>query len=473
VNGTRAFRAPGRVNLIGEHTDYTGGLVLPVAIPLGISVIGRPGGEAVELESDRFGEGEGWRRYVDAVAGRLGAGAGFRGSIVSDLPSGAGLASSAALEVAVALALCEANELTMDRLELAELCRRAEEQAVGVPCGLMDQAASLLARAGHALLLDCGTLEYRHVPFPPELELLVADSGSHRRLEDSGYAQRRAEVEAGEPHRLRHVHSENERVREVAAALENGDRGALARAFAASHASLRDDFEVSTPELDRLVEAALAGGALAARMTGGGFGGSIVAVVERGTGAEVGAVLDAPYFVARPSGAAHSIRPAHADEAAAAEALVQRAYGHYVERIGRRPSPMDDDYAALVAAGEAWLLVDEQLAGLVVLRTVDDYLLVVNVAVDPERQGEGLGRALLAFADHEARLRGLQELRLFTNVAMTENIALYGRLGWQEFDRTGDGTYSRVHFRKRPGEENAWRPRQTSRSRSGRRSRKA
>ena len=455
MSATRAFQAPGRVNLIGEHTDYSGGLVLPVAIPRAVSVIGQPGDDAVELESDLFAEDEGWSRYVDAVAQRLGASVGFRGKIVSELPSGAGLASSAALEVAVALAVCDANELTMDRLELAELCRRAEEQAVGVPCGLMDQAASLLARAGHALLLDCRTLEYRHVPFPPELELLVADSGSRRRLEHSGYAQRRAEVEAGEPSRLRHVHSENERVREVAAALENGEGGALAAAFAASHASLRDDFEVSTPELDRLVEAALAGGAVAARMTGGGFGGSIVALVERGRGDEVGAGLDAPCFVARPSGAAHSIRPAHRAEAAAAEALVQRAYGHYVARIGRRPPPMDDDYPALVAAGEVWLLVDDRLAGLVVLRTVDEYLLVDNVAVDPERQGEGLGRALLAFAEHEARLRELDELRLYTNVAMTENIALYRQLGWHEFDRTGDGTYSRVHFRKRPGEESA------------------
>jgi ribosomal protein S18 acetylase RimI-like enzyme len=116
---------------------------------------------------------------------------------------------------------------------------------------------------------------------------------------------------------------------------------------------------------------------------------------------------------------------------------------------------MDDDYPALVAAGEVWLLVDDRLAGLVVLRTVDEYLLVDNVAVDPERQGEGLGRALLAFAEHEARLRELDELRLYTNVAMTENIALYRQLGWHEFDRTGDGTYSRVHFRKRPGEESA------------------
>jgi galactokinase len=453
LTATHLFHAPGRVNLIGEHTDYSGGLVLPVALPLGISVIGEPGGTEVELESERFGADEGWRRYVDAVADGLDARVGFRGSIVSNLSAGAGLSSSAALEVAVALSLCEVGGITIDRLELAELCRRAEERAVGVPCGLMDQAASLLSRAGHALLLDCGRLEYRHVPFPADLELLVVDSGTPRRLADSGYAQRRAEVDAGHPRRLRHVHSENERVREVAAALEQGDRDTLARAFAASHASLRDDFEVSTPELDRLVEAALAAGAVAARMTGGGFGGSIVALVEKGRGHEVGARIGAPSFAARPSGAAYSIRPAHADEADAAKAIVERAYGPYVERIGRRPSPMDDDYAALVAAGEVWLVTDDRLAGLVALRTVEEHLLVVNVAVEPDRQGEGLGRALLAFAEHEAGLRGIAELRLYTNVAMTENIALYGRLGWQEFDRTGDGTYSRVHFRKRVREE--------------------
>jgi galactokinase len=450
--GTRAFRAPGRVNLIGEHTDYSGGLVLPAALPLGVAVLGEPGGDEIELTSDRFDADEGWQRYVTAVAGELRATAGFRGRIVSDLPAGAGLSSSAALEVAVALALCDAAGFQLDRLELAERCRRAEERAVGVPCGLMDQAAALLARAGHALLLDCGTREHRHVRFPAELELLVVDSGSHRRLADSGYAQRRAEVEAGDPRRLRHVHSENERVREVAAALVNGDRDTLARAFAASHASLRDDFEVSTPQLDRLVEAALAAGAVAARMTGGGFGGSIVALVERGRGHEVGARTGAPFFVARPCGAAHSIRPAREDEADAAKALVQRAYAHYVERIGRRPPPMDDDYAALVAAGDVWLVADDSLAGLVVLRTVEEHLLVENVAVDPDRQGEGLGRALLAFAEHEAELRGIAELRLYTNVAMTENVALYRRLGWQEFDRT---PYSRVYFRKRVGEEKA------------------
>ena len=173
---------------------------------------------------------------------------GFRGRVVSDLPAGAGLSSSAALEVSAALALSDVAGVEPDRLELAEACRRAEERAVGVACGLdTDQAASLLAHAGHALFLDCGTRDYRHVPFPDDLELLVADSGSSRRLHESGYAERRAEVEAGDPRRLRHVRSENERVLEVVEALEAGDRETLARAFAASHASLRDDFEGRHP----------------------------------------------------------------------------------------------------------------------------------------------------------------------------------------------------------------------------------
>jgi GNAT superfamily N-acetyltransferase len=244
------------------------------------------------------------------------------------------------------------------------------------------------------------------------------------------------------------VRSENERVGEVVSAFETGDRDSLRRSFAASHASLRDDFEVSTAELDALVAAVLAAGAVAARMTGAGFGGSIVALVEAGTGDDVGRATGASFFVSRPAGAARSIRPARPDESTQASALVQRAYGHYVERIGRRPAPMKDDYDALVSAGEVWFLLDPDLAGLVVLRAVEDHLLVDNVAVDPPRQGEGLGRALLAFAETEAIALGIRELRLLTNAAMTENIALYTRLGWEEYDRRVEGPYARVYFRK-------------------------
>jgi GNAT superfamily N-acetyltransferase len=319
----------------------------------------------------------------------------------------------------------------------------------------MDQAASLLGLREHALLLDCGTLEYRHVAFPAELELLIVDSGVTRSLEDSRYAERRAEVEAGDPRRLRHVRSENERVREVVAALEADDRATLRAAFAAGQASLCEDFEVSTPELDALVESALAAGAVAARQTGAGFGGAIVALVGRGEGERIGADLAARHrgssaFVSRPAGGAADVtpvRPARPEEAGAAKALVQSAYAHYVERIGRRPSPMDDDYERLVAAGELWAL--EGVAGVVVLRDDGRDLLVDNLAVDPKRQGTGLGRRLLAFAEDEARRRGLGELQLYTNAAMTENIDLYTRLGWEEFDRRLEGAYSRVYFRKR------------------------
>ncbi len=469
----RAFRAPGRVNLIGEHTDYTGGLVLPAAIELGVTVVGEAGGDVVELTSDRFpepavvpgdgpGDGaRGWARYVAAVTAELAAAGrpplGFRGRIEADLPAGAGLASSAALEVAVALALCTTAGFAKSGLELAELCRRAEERAVGVPCGLMDQAASLLGLREHALLLDCGSLENRHVAFPADLELLIVDSGVARSLDDSPYAERRAEVEKGMPKRLRHVRSENERVHEVVAALETGDREALRSAFAAGHASLRDDFEVSTPELDRLVESALAAGAVAARLTGAGFGGSIVALVERGTGQAVGATVTARHpgstaYVSRPAtGAAEvtPVRPARAEEADAISDLVQRAYGHYVERIGRRPSPMDADYERLATAGELWTL--EETAGIVLLREDDGHMLVDNLAVEPKRQGTGLGRRLLEFAEDEARRRGLSELSLYTNLAMTENIALYTRLGWEEYDRRLEGAFSRVYFRKAVG----------------------
>lgn len=199
----------------------------------------------------------------------------------ADLPGGAGLGSSGALEVVVALALCAAADFSLEPLELALACQRAERRAVGVPSGILDQAASLLGREGCALLLDCGTLEHRWVELPPELAIVVVDSGERHTHEDSGYADRRRELEADDPRRARHVATENERVREAVAALERHDLSALAALFAASHVSLRDDYEVSTPTLDALVEAALEAGALGARLTGGGFGGSVVVLAER------------------------------------------------------------------------------------------------------------------------------------------------------------------------------------------------
>ena len=282
--------APGRVNLIGEHTDYAGGLVLPIAIDLGIrldveaaeTIRLTSGGERVELAADGAGEPHGWGRYAAAVAQELAAlgrpPVGIEGTVEATLAQGAGLGSSGALQVGLALALCGVADFEVEPFALALACQRAEQRAVGVPSGILDQAASLLGRAGTALLLDCGSLEHRWVPLPDEVAILVLDSGERHAHEGSGYADRRRELEAGEPRRVRHVETENERVRATVAALERGDVAALGPLFAASQASLRDDYEVSTRGLDALVAAALEAGAFAARMTGGGFGGSIVAL---------------------------------------------------------------------------------------------------------------------------------------------------------------------------------------------------
>jgi len=272
--------APGRVNLIGEHTDYSGGLVLPIAIQLGVTLSFEP---APGLELDAPG-GE---RLAAAVWDELGRPGGIRGSVEADLPQGAGLGSSGAFEVAVALALSAAAGVEPEPLELARACQRAEHRAIGVPSGILDQAASLLGRRGHALLLDCGTLEHRWLPWPDDVAIVVLDSGERRSLAGSGYGDRRRELEAGDRRRVRHVESESIRVREAVAALERGDVAALGPLFAASQASLRDDYEVSTPVLDALVDAALGAGAFAARMTGGGFGGSVIALTEPSRTADV------------------------------------------------------------------------------------------------------------------------------------------------------------------------------------------
>jgi galactokinase len=292
--------APGRVNLIGEHTDYAGGLVLPVAIHLGVTVRWQRGTDRVRVRSVELGESvdlpagpplavqeyNGWSRDVAAIVQVLAdAGwpaVGIDAELSSTVPMGRGLASSAAVTVSLALALCRAASFAVDPLVLARLAGAAERLARDVPVGLMDPAASLLGCRRHALFLDCGREQYRHVALPRRLEIGVVDSGVRHDLQDSPYAARRAEVERGDPRRLRHVASENDRVRRVVEALESEDVEALGPLFRAGHDSLRDDFEASTPELDLLVDLAYAAGAVAARLTGGGFGGSVVVLARDG-----------------------------------------------------------------------------------------------------------------------------------------------------------------------------------------------
>jgi galactokinase len=266
--------APGRVNLIGEHVDYLGGVVLPAAIDRHTTVTGQPA-EEWSLASDV----EGGLPYARAVGVELGRPPQAMRAVSSVLP-GRGISSSAALLVAVAAGLAPG----LDGKEAALACQRAERRATGVQVGVMDQFASALGKRGHALLLDCGSLEYRHVAFPEDVVIAVLDSGVRRQLSLTPYNQRKREAEEGMPRRRRHVDSEIARVHEFVAALERGDRARLGELIRASHVSLRDDFEVSTPVVDGMVERAWqAPGCLGARIMGAGFGGSILALLERGT----------------------------------------------------------------------------------------------------------------------------------------------------------------------------------------------
>jgi galactokinase len=326
--------APGRVNLIGEHTDYSGGLVLPVAIQLGVEVEVRTRASEISLSSEFAGptgpiaaDGAGppattWARYAQAVAFELAAlgrpALGLDAVVRSNLPVGIGLSSSAALEVAIGLALCAVAGFELEPLELALACQRAELRAVGVPCGILDQAASVLGRADAAVLLDCGTLEHRLVSVPPRAALAILDSGVERSLATTAYAERRAELELAMGaigatrsttitpeeldalegvalRRLRHVVTENARVRRFAEALDHGELAAAGSLLRESHASLRDDYEVSVDELDLLVELAVSAGAYGARLLGGGFGGSVVALVEQDIAREVADGVIAAY----------------------------------------------------------------------------------------------------------------------------------------------------------------------------------
>jgi galactokinase len=277
-------------------------------------------------------------RYVQAVAAELATlgrpPVGLTGTISSDLPAGSGLSSSAALEVAVALALCAVADFELEPLELALACQRAELRAVGVPCGILDQAACVLGRKGSAILLDCATLEHRRISLPPGAGWLIVDSGVGRSLENTAYGERRAQLEHAmhlvgaerstdvdiarlqglddvSRRRLRHVVTENARVQEFAAALEQGDLAAAGRLLGESHGSLRDDYEVSIPELDLLVELAGAAGARGARLLGGGFGGAVLALVDAEREQEIADAIT-PEYVRQTGkgGQALAVRPA-------------------------------------------------------------------------------------------------------------------------------------------------------------------
>jgi galactokinase len=286
--GTWHGRAPGRVNLIGEHVDYLGGFVLPAAVDRHTDVTGRAAAEwSVESRV------KGGLAYLRAIGEELGAPP-QAVRVQSTIPSGSGLSSSAALLVAVAAGL----RPEMDGVEAALACQRAEQRATGVQVGVMDQFAAALGRRGHALLLDCRTLEYRKVPFPDELLIAVIDSGEHRSLARTPYNQRRREAEAGQPNRRRHVDSEIARVHAFVDALERRDFERLGVLLKESHRSLRDDFEVSTPHVDALVDKAWAAhGCFGARIMGAGFGGSILALIERGSEAALAAAVDRPVIL--------------------------------------------------------------------------------------------------------------------------------------------------------------------------------
>ena len=310
--------APGRVNLIGDHTDYMGGLVLPMAVQLGTRITATidppgPGHGHLVLRSDRLAGlvelalpvtdppsvEPRWGRYAAGVAAELGTTVGATLEVRSDLPIGGGLSSSASLAVAVALALGADGT----PLHIARLCQRAEQAATGVPCGIMDQLAVAAGVDGHALLIDCATDDVTPIRIPESAAFWVVDSGQARELAGSEYATRRTQAEAAAaivgplPHalaadieaiedpvmraRARHVRTECNRVHAFAAALAGDDLVRAGQLMVDSHRSLRDDYEVSTPVLDALVDRLVGvDGVFGARLTGAGFGGCVVALAD-------------------------------------------------------------------------------------------------------------------------------------------------------------------------------------------------
>jgi len=311
----RIFRAPGRVNLIGEHTDYNDGFVMPVAIDLStwVAIAPRPDGKVV-VHSENFsqtaelgGTGAAWSRYVFGVVMVL-KGMGYRlgGANLlahSDLPIGAGLSSSAALEVAVGYALLRMSETELDLTALAHACQRAEHEFAGVRCGIMDQMIVCHGRARHALMLDTRSLEYEHLPLHAGVKVIVCNTMVKHNLAASEYNNRRSECESAARtlgrslrdvtlqdlenlpekfyRRARHVVTDNARVQSAAAALKSNNLDEFGRLMHESHCSLRDDYEVSCRELDIMVEIGSSlDGVYGSRMTGGGFGGCTVNLVD-------------------------------------------------------------------------------------------------------------------------------------------------------------------------------------------------
>ncbi len=360
----RTFRAPGRVNLIGEHTDYNGGFVMPAAIGFYTTVTARPRADRkLLLSSAQFSERfevsldeyqprrNAWCDYPAGTAYSLEkAGYPLQGAeltFTSDVPIGAGLSSSAALEVSTALALASLSGHTIPDCRLAELCQQAESEYVGMKCGIMDQFISIHGVDNHAILLDCRSLAYKPVPIPENLRLVIANSKVKHELTGSSYNHRRRDCEAaaaffGKPllrdvtprqfaeradqltpqvrKRARHVIGEIERTEQAAVALQSGDYRKFGALMYASHESLKTDYEVSCPELDKLVEAArTVEGVYGSRMTGAGFGGCTVSLVEESAVLaflervpilyETAFGIKPDIYVCRPVNGAHEVTP--------------------------------------------------------------------------------------------------------------------------------------------------------------------
>jgi galactokinase len=339
--GTRVFRAPGRVNLIGEHTDYNGGLVMPVAINFATWVAVSPAaGRSIQVESRNLHESfdfdldepgqprQAWIDYVRGVAVMLERSGirlpGARLVIESNVPLSAGLSSSAALEVATAYALLAQTDVVPEPSKIALICQGAENEFVGVRCGIMDQFTSCCAREGQALVLNCRTLAATYFPLPASARLVICNTMVRHALASGAYNQRRAECEEAARRlgvvllgnlslaefqrcaaelpevirrRARHVVTENARVEQAAPALARGDLDEFGKAMNESHRSLRDDFEVSCAELDLMVELAREQpGVYGARMTGGGFGGCTINLVREDAVENFLAQVPAAYF---------------------------------------------------------------------------------------------------------------------------------------------------------------------------------